>query len=228
MKRGQFQIGSGEKKILIVLIYYAILNVFALMAFTLAIRNANQFRHAVKWNFLCESRGHYPDSPCDRSQVDGLKYPEVNIVAYFMLVSIPSVNFIYILNYRKMKYWFCVHILRDRSRVYTRSSSSYSTSRFNSTSDMRQFSLSSSIKINTVEYNIEDITGTDTKPIGRSISENGNGPYPDMANGDLSITKDLPQTNNGNNSLPQGNQSLEGTTNPLSPTGELFNCSTAV
>lgn len=117
-KKGCFKIGSGEKKILIVLLYYAILVEFALMAFTLGTRNISSFRTAVFINFICESFGYNPDAPCDRSLIDSLKYPGVNLVAYLMLELFPVINFTYVIKFRVLKKWFCRYVLRrgeDRS-----------------------------------------------------------------------------------------------------------------
>ena len=129
-KKG-FKIGSGEKKIMIMLVYYAILVEFSLMAFTLATRNVKQFRAAITWHFLCESRGHDPANPCDRTQLEGLKYPGVSLVAYIMLVLFPTINFTYIINFRKLKRWFCTRVLKREIN--------YAESQINSFDQLRKF-----------------------------------------------------------------------------------------
>ena len=113
-KKGCFKIGSGEKKIIIVLLYYVLLVEFALMAFTLSTSRITQFRTAVTLNFLCERLGFNPDAPCDRSLLDGFKFPEVNLLAYILLELFPVINFTYVIKFRIMKKWICVHILRRK------------------------------------------------------------------------------------------------------------------
>lgn len=110
-KKGCFKIGSGEKKIVIVLLYYAILLEFTLLAFTLSTRNIGSFRTAVLINFICESFGFNPEAPCDRSLIDDLKFPGVNLVAYTMLGLFPVINFTYVIKFRVLKKWFCQYVL---------------------------------------------------------------------------------------------------------------------
>ena len=116
-EKRSFRIGSGEKKIIIVLVYNVVFMTFALMAFTLSIRNGTQFREAVNSNFLCESRGHNAESPCDRKELQSLKYPGVNIVAYVMLLLFPTINFTYVINFRKLKQWIVRHFLKSQANT---------------------------------------------------------------------------------------------------------------
>lgn len=121
-KKGCFNIGSGEKKIIIVLLYYVLLVEFSLLAFTLSTSRISQFRTSVQINFFCESRGFNPDAPCDRSQLDSYKFPEVNLIAYMLLELFPVINFTYVIKFRTLKKWVCIHILR---REEERSSNEY-------------------------------------------------------------------------------------------------------
>ncbi len=111
-KKRRSQLGSGEKKIVIVLLYYTFLVEFALTGYTLATRSVSQFRLAIQHNFLCECMGHNPEAPCDRSQLEGLRYPGVSLVAYMLLVLFPVINFTYVINFRKLKRWFYRFVLR--------------------------------------------------------------------------------------------------------------------
>ena len=223
------------------LIYYAFLNVFALMAFTLSTRNVNQYRKALKRNFLCERFGHDPSNPCDRSEVDSLKYPEINIFAYLLLVLIPCVNLIFVINYRKMKHWFCVHILRDKSHVYLRSQSSITASRVHSTTllysmststEVRKFSLASLGRSNAIDYNFQDIRGTEELPspgddLGQS---NGNSRLPaEMPDSDPDISAS-PSTLTSGTVLAKNCSPSRGihADNPLEPTGMLYSLSSEV
>jgi hypothetical protein len=115
-KKGCFKIGAGEKKILIVLLYYVLLVEFSLMAFTLATTRIQQFRTAVKLNFFCESPGFNPDAPCDRTLIDDLKFPEVNLLAYMLLELFPVINFIYVIKFRVVKKWCCRYVLKRESQ----------------------------------------------------------------------------------------------------------------
>lgn len=111
-KKSCFKIGSGEKKIVIVWLYYVLLVEFALMAFTLSTSRISQFRTAVQINFLCERRGFNPDAPCDRTLLDSFKFPEVNLLAYILLELFPVINFTYVIKFRVLKKWCCHYILR--------------------------------------------------------------------------------------------------------------------
>jgi len=243
VKKVQFRVGSGERKILIVLVYYAFLNVFALMAFSLALRNGDQYQLAVRWNFICESVGYNPASPCDRSQVDGLKFPEINIVAYVLLVSIPNVNLIFVINWRKLKDWFCVHVVRDKRHIYARSQSSVSNNRFYSASvsyqtssaefKLRSQSAVSMVKTNTpLEFNLNNIHGTETTPNDGIVrTEEG---AKEVREEDISDNR---RNSNGmltqtNGSAPNAVKSpLEENTDlssRMSPSGDLYHLSSAV
>ena len=127
-KKRKTRLASGEKKIVIVLLYYTFLVEFALTGFTLATRSVSQFRLAIKHNFLCECLGHDPESPCDRSQLEGLRYPGVSLVAYMLLVLFPVINFTYVINFRKLKRWIHKNVLRREVVSATTTTRSYSVS----------------------------------------------------------------------------------------------------
>lgn len=167
-KKRFFNIGSGEKKIMIVLVYYSMLVEFALMAFSLATRNVNQFRTAVTLHFLCESRGHNPANPCDRTQLEELKYPGVNLIAYVMLVLFPAISFTYVINFRKLKRWFFRVVVKKSSR-----------SQANSTSDLRKFSVCT-----TMTYALDKSVVMEEAPMTTDLSLTNSGNYGmDPANG---------------------------------------------
>ena len=89
---------------------------FALSAFTLALRVSTNFRTALKWYFACESQGYNPASPCDRSQLEGLRNPGISLIGYILLELFPLVNFIYVINVKETKKWICRWICRRKDQ----------------------------------------------------------------------------------------------------------------
>lgn len=144
-KKGCFKIGSGEKKILIVLLYYALLVEFSLMAFTLGARNLTQFRTAVVTNFVCESQGYNPEAPCDRSQLESLKYPGINVLAYSLLLLFPVINFTYVIKFRVLKKWLCRCMFNKKREVSSNLMYMYSNSSATCSVNLQRFKLETDV-----------------------------------------------------------------------------------
>ena len=119
MSTRRISLGSGEKKIIIVLLYYVLLVEFALMAFTLTVRNVGDFRAAVVAHFRCEATGFNPDDPCDRSSFEDIRYPSVSLLAYMLLLLFPVINFTFVINFRGARKWLCKHVLKSEETSST-------------------------------------------------------------------------------------------------------------
>ena len=138
-------VGSGERKIILVLLYYALLVEFALMGFTLATRRVTEFRVAVAVYFQCETPGHDPANPCDRSKFEGLLNPALSLLAYVMLLLFPVMNFTFVINFRWLKGRFCHYVLKrkDVGESSTSGGTNFSTNQTTSVHMGRLFSQAS-------------------------------------------------------------------------------------
>ena len=96
-------IGTAERKILIVFVYYVFLAVFALLTFSLSIRNEDQFITEVLKYFKCESKGIDPDNTCDTNGY--LKHRQVALISisHILLGLYPVVNLIFVINFQELK-----------------------------------------------------------------------------------------------------------------------------
>lgn len=101
--KNPYKIGTAERKILIVFVYYIILVVIALTAFTLTIRDEEEFSSAVLRYFECESKGVDPDNPCDPSSYIKLLHIALTSLSYILLGLFPMVNFIFVISVRELK-----------------------------------------------------------------------------------------------------------------------------
>ena len=52
---------------------------------------------------MCESQGHNPDNPCDRSRFVQLNYPIISILSISIILLTPVVNFVFIVNVKLLK-----------------------------------------------------------------------------------------------------------------------------
>lgn len=101
--KNPYKIGTAERKILIVFVYYIILAVVALTAFTLTIRDEEDFSSAVLSYFQCESKGVDPNNPCDTSSYTTLLHIALTSLSYILLGLFPMINFIFVISVRELK-----------------------------------------------------------------------------------------------------------------------------
>ena len=101
--KNPYKIGTAERKILIVFVYYIILTVVALTAFTLTTRDGDEFTSAVFRYFECESKGVDPNNPCDPSGYIKLLHVALSSLSYILLGLFPMVNFIFVISVRELK-----------------------------------------------------------------------------------------------------------------------------
>ena len=103
--------------------YYVILAVIALLAFSLTTRDENQFATEVLHYFECERKGVDPDNPCDTSGYTSLPDVAITSISYILLGLFPSVNFIFVINVRELKQqlktWF-PHLFKRLKRKATK------------------------------------------------------------------------------------------------------------
>lgn len=99
------RICTPERKILVVLLYYIFFGVFALISFTLSLRN-DVLAYVQLFNyFTCEMRGHDLDMPCDRNTFSEFSnaHPELTATMITLLGFFPAVSLVFILNVKELK-----------------------------------------------------------------------------------------------------------------------------
>ena len=101
--KNPYKIGTAERKILIVFLYYILLAVVALTAFTLTTRDGDGFYSAVLRYFECESKGVDPNNPCDQSSYTKQLHVALTSLSYILLGLFPMVNFIFVISVRELK-----------------------------------------------------------------------------------------------------------------------------
>jgi len=94
-------LGTAEKKLLVVFIYYAVLSIIVLTAFTLITRNINNFTTGLQIYFFCEQGGFDPDNLCSRDYLKN-SYPSLVTLSYVLVAFFPIVNFIYVVNLEEL------------------------------------------------------------------------------------------------------------------------------
>ena len=83
--------------------YYVILTVVALTAFTLIARDKDEFLSSVKSYFQCEAYGELDQNDtCERSYIQ-LPHVILSSLSYILLGLFPGVNFIFVISVRGLK-----------------------------------------------------------------------------------------------------------------------------
>ena len=113
-------ISTAERKLLMVFCYYVLLDVLALMAFTITTRNIEQFEAAVTNYWQCELTGVDPENSCDALIASYREFsnPVLASFAFVILGSSPAVNLIFAVNINELKQKFktwcrCAAISRE-------------------------------------------------------------------------------------------------------------------
>ena len=103
--KSPYKIGTAERKILIVFVYYVLLAAISLVAFSLSTRHSEQFIIKVLDYFTCESHGVNPDNHCDEKINSYLKHRHVALLtlSHVLLGLYPVMNLIYVINTRELK-----------------------------------------------------------------------------------------------------------------------------
>ena len=101
--RNPFSFGTAEKKLLFVSFYYVALVVVGLLTFSLYQKSGDPLQKELQRYFICESRGHNPDNPCDRSQFEQLNYPVVYTLFISMTLLTPVMLSVFIINIQLLK-----------------------------------------------------------------------------------------------------------------------------
>ena len=96
------KLGTAEKKVLIVFLYYVLLGIVALASFGINIRTVNAFVSALSAYFACEST---TPGNCESSRNTALQntFPGLTNTTYILLALFPLVNLVYAFNFNELK-----------------------------------------------------------------------------------------------------------------------------
>ena len=98
LRKTPINIGTAERKILLVLLYYISLGAVASTAFTLATKYQNYNITETLNYFDCQKSGF--NNTCKLSIK---QFPTVTVGAYVLLGLLPSINLVYALNVKEIK-----------------------------------------------------------------------------------------------------------------------------
>ena len=96
------KLGTAEKKVLIVFLYYVILGVVSLVSFGISARTGSMFSSALKSYFVCESTNA---GNCDDERAAAARntFPGLTNASYILLALYPLVNLVYAFNFNELK-----------------------------------------------------------------------------------------------------------------------------
>ena len=98
MKKNPITLGTAERKILLVFLYYIILGVFCLTTFTLAAKHYNRNTVATIRYFECEKNGR--NNTCS---YDAQQYPVVVLMTHVLFSLFPTINLVFAINVQEIK-----------------------------------------------------------------------------------------------------------------------------
>ena len=101
--RNPYKIGTAERKLLIVFVYYVVLTVISITAFTLIVQDADRLLLARLRYFECERKGVDPNNPCDPNIHIKLEHVALTSLSYILLGLFPVVNFVFVISVRELK-----------------------------------------------------------------------------------------------------------------------------
>ena len=121
MSKRPFQIGTAERKLLIILCYYILLAMVALSGVSVPLRNAEPLTNAITEYWNCEAAGIVPENPCNRAPLEQQTNPALTTISYVLLWIFPAVNLIFAINISELKQKF--NTWRGQAATPTESSS---------------------------------------------------------------------------------------------------------
>ena len=104
--KSPLKIGTAEKKLLVIIIYYVILAVLALTTFTIFSSTLQLFVKRLFEYFICEQPGPSPSESCDRSGFEDLTNPIPANMSFLLLALNPWLNLIFTINISELKEFF--------------------------------------------------------------------------------------------------------------------------
>ena len=83
--------------------YTVVLTVIFLVNLILSATNATKLKESLQRYFFCEQGGYNPSNPCNRSDIEDLTYPSLEIMSNILQAMFPVVNMIYVVNIQELK-----------------------------------------------------------------------------------------------------------------------------
>ena len=131
------KLGTAEKKLLVIIVYYVLLAVLALTTFTIFSQTLPLFMKHLFDYFVCERNGSSESDPCDQGTFQNLTNPIPANMSFVLLAVNPWLNLVFALNIRELKEFLCPYVQRTKRLLIGDQSSSIitSTDKTNSTSN---------------------------------------------------------------------------------------------
>ena len=96
------KLGTAEKKVLIVFLYYVLLGVISLVSFGISIQTGSIYTSALKSYFACE-RTNPGNCDDERAAAAQSTFPGLTDTTYILLALYPLVNLVYAFNFNELK-----------------------------------------------------------------------------------------------------------------------------
>ena len=90
-----------ETKIFIALTYYTVAGALTLADFALVATKIDTTTTELQKYFICEGKGS--GSPCDKSQIQRILIPWLDLTTYTLLGLLPAVSLIFIISWKDVK-----------------------------------------------------------------------------------------------------------------------------
>ena len=100
MSKNPFTFGTPENKLLIIFSYYIVYHVIGYIYYTLAIKNLKDGSTEFQKYITCESSGHDPEDPCDKSRLGELHQPVLEALTIIFYL-IPVVNLVFVFDFQQ-------------------------------------------------------------------------------------------------------------------------------
>ncbi len=103
--KSPFHISTAEKKLLILFFYYVFFQTIGSVHFSVVQQAGGTLQREVFSYFICEQNGHDSGSndPCSRSGFENLINPGITLLSPLLTTIAPTVNFVFVIDYRELK-----------------------------------------------------------------------------------------------------------------------------
>ena len=101
-----YKLGTAERKILIVSVYYIFLSVLALLTYSQATRDTEPFISELLSYFECERRGVNQNMPCDTSGFERFNSSFaiiLSVISFILIGLYPVLNLIFVIDFQELK-----------------------------------------------------------------------------------------------------------------------------
>ena len=96
-----FTFGTPEKKLLIIFSYYIVFHVIFYVYYIIITTNLENISTEFLNYITCESNGHDPEDPCDKSRLEKLQQPVLEALTHNFLYLIPVLNLVFVFDAQK-------------------------------------------------------------------------------------------------------------------------------